>query len=104
MAGGPFTLIGYGFSHSFGEAADTMTHGAFALAIVAPDRSSGSPASTGSIESWSPARARFASLTRLDRLVDVAGSAARGDAGGLPPERVGCLRSVSSSCCRASEV
>jgi membrane-associated protein len=30
-----FTLIGYGFSHSFGSAADALTHGAFALAVVA---------------------------------------------------------------------
>ena len=29
-----FTLIGYGFSQSFGAAADTLTHGAFALAVV----------------------------------------------------------------------
>lgn len=30
-----FTLIGYGFSHSFGSAADALTHGALALAVVA---------------------------------------------------------------------
>ena len=30
-----FTLIGYGFSHSFGAAADTLTHGALALAVLA---------------------------------------------------------------------
>jgi membrane-associated protein len=30
-----FTMIGYGFSQSFGAAADTLTHGAFALAVVA---------------------------------------------------------------------
>ena len=29
-----FTLIGYGFSQSFGAAADTLSHGAFALAVV----------------------------------------------------------------------
>jgi membrane-associated protein len=30
-----FTLIGYAFSHSFGSAADALTHGALALAVVA---------------------------------------------------------------------
>ena len=30
-----FTLIGYAFSHSFGAAADALTHGAFGLAVVA---------------------------------------------------------------------
>jgi hypothetical protein len=28
-------LIGYAFSHSFGAAADALTHGAFGLAVVA---------------------------------------------------------------------
>jgi membrane-associated protein len=30
-----FTLIGYAFSHSFGTAADMLTHGALALAVLA---------------------------------------------------------------------
>jgi membrane-associated protein len=30
-----FTLIGFAFSHSFGAAADALTHGAFAFAVVA---------------------------------------------------------------------
>jgi membrane-associated protein len=30
-----FTLVGYAFSHSFGAATDTLTHGALALAVVA---------------------------------------------------------------------
>ena len=30
-----FTLVGYAFSESFSEAAGTLTHGAFALAVIA---------------------------------------------------------------------
>jgi membrane-associated protein len=30
-----FTLVGYGFHESFGEAADTLTHGALAVSVLA---------------------------------------------------------------------
>jgi hypothetical protein len=30
-----FTLVGYAFHESFGAAADTLTHGALALAVLA---------------------------------------------------------------------